>query len=75
MGSQVFDFIDLNPVVQTGGEQGLLAVAAAPDYAASGRVFVFYTANGGDLTLDEIRRSAADPNRADPALATHPADH
>jgi glucose/arabinose dehydrogenase len=64
---QVFDFIDLDPVVQTGGEQGLLAVAPAPDYTTSGRVFVYYTANGGDLTLDEVRRSPGDPNRADPA--------
>jgi hypothetical protein len=54
-------------LVATGGEQGLLAVAVAPDYATSGRVFVFYTANDGDLTLDEVRRSATDPNRADPA--------
>jgi glucose/arabinose dehydrogenase len=66
-GGQVHDFLDIDALVDTGGERGLLAVAVAPDYAASGRVFVFYTANDGDLTLDEVRRSAADPNRADPA--------
>ena len=67
IGSQVHDFLDIDALVATGGEQGLLAVAVAPDYATSGRVFVFYTANDGDLTLDEVRRSATDPNRADPA--------
>jgi glucose/arabinose dehydrogenase len=64
---QNHEFIDLNPVVLTGGEQGLLSVAAAPDYATSGRVYVFYVDNAGNLALDELRRSAADPNRADPA--------
>jgi glucose/arabinose dehydrogenase len=67
VGSQVHDFLDIDALVATGGEQGLLAVAVAPDYATSGQVFVFYTANDGDLTLDEVRRSATDPNRADPA--------
>ncbi|HZC12677.1 MAG TPA: PQQ-dependent sugar dehydrogenase [Thermoleophilaceae bacterium] len=66
-GGQVHDFLNIDALVETGGERGLLAVAVAPDYAASGRVFVYYTANGGDLTLDEFRRSASDPNRADPA--------
>jgi glucose/arabinose dehydrogenase len=67
IGSQVHDFLDIDALVASGGEQGLLAVAVAPDYATSGRVFVFYTANDGDLTLDEVRRSATDPNRTDPA--------
>jgi glucose/arabinose dehydrogenase len=67
VGGQVHDFLDIDALVDTGGERGLLAVAAAPDYAASGRIFVFYTANGGDLTLDEFRRSGTDSNRADPS--------
>ena len=70
---QVVDFIDLDVVVQTGGEQGLLAVALLPDYTTSGRVFVYYTANGGDLTLDEVRCSPGDSNRADPAASQRPA--
>ena len=56
-GGQASDFLDLTSIsVQDGGEQGLLAFAVAPDYATSGRVFVFYTDNGGDLQLDELRR-------------------
>ncbi|MET0972087.1 MAG: PQQ-dependent sugar dehydrogenase, partial [Thermoleophilaceae bacterium] len=39
IGSQVHDFLDIDALVATGGEQGLLAVAVAPDYATSGRVF------------------------------------
>jgi hypothetical protein len=66
-GGQVHDFLDIDADVQSGEERGLLAVAIAPDYAASGRVYVFYTDNDGDLRLDEVRRSSADANRADPA--------
>jgi glucose/arabinose dehydrogenase len=67
VGGQNHLFIDLNPIVTTGGEEGLLSVAVAPDYATSGRVFVFYTDNAGNLAVDELRRSASDPNQADPA--------
>ncbi len=42
-------------------------MAVAPDYASSGRVFLYYTDNAGNLALDEVRRSGSDPNRADPA--------
>jgi glucose/arabinose dehydrogenase len=58
-------FIDLSALVgDTGGEEGLLAMAVAPDYATSGRVFVFYTDNGGDLQLDEFRRTSTSPEQA-----------
>ena len=62
------EFLDLTGLVSDTGEQGLLALAVAPDYAASGRVFVFYTDNGGDLQLDEYRRTSASPERS--ALST-----
>ena len=42
-------------------------MAVAPDYAASGRVFVFYNDNAGNLAVDVLLRSASDPNRADPS--------
>ena len=66
VSGQTHDFLNIDPLTESGGERGLLAVAVAPDYASSGRMFVFYTANDGDLTLDEFRRSPTDPNRADP---------
>lgn len=55
------EFLDISGLVQDGGEQGLLALAVSPDYAATGRVFVFYTDNGGDLQLDEYRNGARIP--------------
>ena len=65
IGGQVSDFLDLTSLVNTAGEQGLLAFALAPDYATSGRVFAFYTDNGNDLQLDEFRRTAESPDRSD----------
>ena len=58
----VTDFLDLTALVNDAGyEEGLLSVAVAPDYAASGRVFVFYTDNGGDLQVDEYRSGVRTP--------------
>ena len=54
-------FVDIADLVADTGEQGLLAMAVAPDYAMSGRVFLFYTDNGGDLQLDELVRTAQRP--------------
>src|SRR6266849_8403412 len=37
------DFLDLSGAVSFGGEQGLLGMAFAPDYATSGRFYVNFT--------------------------------
>ncbi len=59
-------FLDLRGDVVSGGEQGLLGLAFAPDYAESGRFYVYYTAAGsGANTVAELR--AASPDRADPS--------
>jgi glucose/arabinose dehydrogenase len=68
IGGQVSDFLDLSSLINSAGEQGLLAFAVAPDYATSGRVFAFYTDNANDLQLDEFRRTTEGPDRSD--LAT-----
>lgn len=60
-------FLDLNPIVSKGGEQGLLGLAFAPDYAASGRFFVSYTDLAGDSRVVRYRVSAANADVADPA--------
>src|SRR5262245_52168004 len=61
-----FDFLDFRPLVSAGGEQGLLGLAFAPDYAASGRFFVNYTRlPDGNTVVSRYRRSATDPLRAD----------
>jgi Glucose / Sorbosone dehydrogenase/PASTA domain len=54
------DFLDLTTLVLSGGERGLLSMAFAPDYATSGRFYVYYTARNpvGALTIAEYLRSA-----------------
>ena len=59
-------FLDISALVLDGGERGLLSMAFAPDYASSGKFYVYFTEEGGDLRIEEFRRSS-DPNRADPA--------
>jgi glucose/arabinose dehydrogenase len=56
-----------------GAESGLFSMALAPDYATSGLFYVFYTRDSLDpseahyLRIEEFRRSATDPDVADPA--------
>jgi hypothetical protein len=60
-------FLDITEVVRdTGNEEGLLSVAFAPDYATSGRFYVYFTNAAGNNEVDEFQRSASDPTRADP---------
>jgi glucose/arabinose dehydrogenase len=56
-------FLDVSDRVAAGGERGLLSLAFAPDYASSGRFYVYYTAQNGDIRIVEFRRSSAE--RAD----------
>src|SRR5436190_9619233 len=60
------DFLDLRSAVRAGGEQGLLGLAFAPDYASSGRSFVNFTSPAGHIVIARFRRSA-DPLVADPS--------
>src|SRR4051794_34718636 len=53
-------FLDIASRVKSGGEQGLLSMAFAPDYATSGRYYVYYTAprasdsGGSVITVEEF---------------------
>jgi glucose/arabinose dehydrogenase len=58
-------FLDLGGEVSTGGEQGLLSMAFAPDYQRSGRFYVNFTDTGGDTRIQEFTRDADDPRTAD----------
>lgn len=60
-------FVDLRDVIASGGERGLLGLACAPDFATSGRVFLNFTNAAGHTVVTRMRRSTADPLRADPA--------
>jgi hypothetical protein len=57
---QTTPFLDISADVKSGGEQGLLSMAFAPDYATSRRFYVYYTAprqgdSGGNvIKVDEF---------------------
>ena len=59
------DFVNLTPSERSGGEQGLLGLAFAPDYATSGRFFVNFTNTAGHTVVARFRRSA-NPLVSDP---------
>ena len=65
-------FLDIASLVSAGGERGLLSMAFAPDYEASGRFYVYYTSNAvggraeGDLVVAEYTVSS-DPDVANTA--------
>jgi glucose/arabinose dehydrogenase len=53
-------FLDIRDLVgYDGGEQGLLSIAFPPDYRSSGRLYVYYTDNDGNIRVDEFRRRSA----------------
>jgi glucose/arabinose dehydrogenase len=64
---QSTDLLDLRGQIAATGEQGLLGLAFAPDFATSGRVFVSYTNLAGHSVISRYRRASADPLRVDPA--------
>jgi glucose/arabinose dehydrogenase len=65
-------FVDLRKLVQLedpGLERdhgGLLSLAFAPDYATSRRFYVWYTNRDGQIHVDELRASRANPDVALP---------
>jgi glucose/arabinose dehydrogenase len=68
-GSQILatPFLDVQPLVLSGGEQGLLSVAFHPRYASNGRFFVNYTNRNGDTVIARYQISTSDANQADVA--------
>jgi glucose/arabinose dehydrogenase len=70
-GQPPLPFLDITDQVKEVSERGLLSMAFAPDYARSGRFYVYYTdqVGNGNVHVVEYRRSADDPDAADPASA------
>ncbi|MCC7034275.1 MAG: PQQ-dependent sugar dehydrogenase [Acidobacteria bacterium] len=61
-------FLDVRPpVIRTGGEEGLLGMAFAPDAATSGRFYVNFTSPDGDIVVARFTRTPANAPTADPA--------
>jgi len=53
-------FLDIRGLVgDDGGERGLLSIAFPTDYAQSGRFYVYYTDNSGNIRVDEFQRREA----------------
>jgi glucose/arabinose dehydrogenase len=52
-------FLDIRPLVRSGGEQGLLSVAFHPQFARNRRFFVNYTDVNGHTRVVEYRANAA----------------
>jgi glucose/arabinose dehydrogenase len=57
-------FIDLTSDIVSGGEQGLLSIAFAPDYKTSGRFYVDFTDRNGNSRVQQFLRSSSNPNQA-----------
>jgi glucose/arabinose dehydrogenase len=57
-------FLDISSNVRTDVERGLLSMAFAPDYAKSGRFYIYFTDNTGDIHIQEGRRSSGNPDIA-----------
>jgi glucose/arabinose dehydrogenase len=60
-------FLDIRDLTVCGspstscGEQGLLSVAFPPGYRRTRRFYVYYVNTGGDISIDEFRRSRRNP--------------
>ena len=59
------DFLDVGGSIVSGGEQGLLGMAFAPDTASSGRFFLNFTNRSGHTVVARFRRT--NPTAADAA--------
>lgn len=70
-------YLDLRGRVQSGGEQGLLSMAFAPNYRKSRRFYVYYTDNGGDIRVVEFkgRRNRARKRSARKVLVQEHSTH
>jgi glucose/arabinose dehydrogenase len=64
-------FLDIVDEVKAENETGLLSLAFAPDYAASGRFYVYFNdrVGNGNVNVVEYRRSAVNPTQGDRSTA------
>lgn len=53
-------FLDISSRVTAGGEQGLLGLAFAPNYAKSGLFYVYFTRRDGKQEVAELARATSD---------------
>ncbi len=59
-------FLNIDPIVNSGGERGLLGLAFHPDYATNGYFYVYYTDTSNDTQISRFSVSTTNPDLADP---------
>ena len=59
-------FLDIDPLISSFGERGLLGIAFSPEYADDGWFFVHYSNNSGDTVIARYSVSDTNPDVADP---------
>lgn len=71
-GSQllVTPFLDIDPLTNGGGEQGMLGLAFHPNYKTNGLFFISYTDLSGNTAIARYRVSATNPNIANAGSGT-----
>ena len=62
-------FLNIDPLISSFGERGLLGLAFSPEYDSDGWFFVHYTNNSGDTTIARYSVSDTNPDVADPDSA------
>ena len=62
-------FLNVSSQVSTDGEQGLLGLALAPNFATSGVFYIYMTNTNGDNEVRRYSTLAGNLNQADPATA------
>jgi hypothetical protein len=60
-------FLDVSASISTDGERGLLGLALAPNFAATGIFYVYLTNPAGTIELRRYRTLAGSRDQADPA--------
>ena len=59
-------FLDIQSIVNAGGERGLLGLAFHPEYQNNGYFFVHYSNSSGDTQISRFSVSTSNPDIADP---------
>ncbi|UYV14152.1 MAG: PQQ-dependent sugar dehydrogenase [Phycisphaera sp.] len=59
-------FLDIDGLISSFGERGLLGIAMSPEFDSDGWVFVHYSNNAGDTVIARYTVSDTNPDMADP---------